>query len=190
MSNEIAIRIEVNPVSIHRPRLSQGTSGSEEMCNVPVASEHDQEADGEILPREIQGTQQNLLTDIDIWNVILSFKNSFDLFFKYLKEKLNVFVRQLTVGSLLITVECSSSEILEGLWEDYKSGRLTRVAQETLITAEVLEKLELTEMTLKTVIAEEEYENARQLFLGNPAGKCKHFFFYQFLQCNLRSHTS
>ena len=183
----------MNPVSFHRPYLPQGTSGSEEMCSVPIASEHEQEAEAESLPREPQEIQQNLPTDIDIWNVVLSFKNSFDLFFKYLKEKLNVFVRHLDVGSLLITVECSSLEILEGLWKDYKSGNLTQVAQETLITVEVLEKLELAEVRLNTVIAEEEYENGRQIFLGNP-GKSKStssfFFLFSILQCDLKSHTS
>ena len=194
------MRLEVNPDSFHRPYLPQGTSGSEEMCSVPIASEHEQEAEAEAesLPREPQEIQQNLPTDIDIWNVVLSFKNSFDLFFKYLKEKLNVFVRYLDVGSLLITVECSSLEILEGLWNDYTSGHLTQVAQETLITAEVLEKLELAEVRLKTVIAEEEYETVRQIFKGNP-GKSKgtsscsfffFFFFFSILQCNLKSHTT
>ena len=176
-SQEIAIRLEANPVSFHHPYLPQGASDSEEMCSVPIASEHEQELEAESLPREPQGTQQNIPTDIDIWNVVLSFKNSFDLFFKYFKEKLNVFVRRLDVGSLLITVECSSLEILEGLWKDYKSGNLTQVAQETLITAEVLEKLELVEVRLKTIIAEEEYENGRQTFLGNP-GKSKSTFYY------------
>ena len=159
-----AILLDVNPVN-NRPYLPQGAGGFEEMCIVPIAPEREQEAEGETLPREIQGTQQNLPTDIDIWNVILSFKNSFDLFFKYLKGKLKVFVRHLDLGSLLITVECSSLEILEGLWKDYKSGHLTQVAQETLITAEVLEKLELTKVTLKTFISEEEYEEGRQLFM-------------------------
>ena len=197
-SHEIAILLEVNPVSSHRPYLPQGTSGSEEMCSVPIASEHEKEVEAESLPTEPQEFQQNLPTDIDIWNVVLSFKNSFDLFFKYLKGKLNVFVRHLDVGSLLITVECSSLEILEGLWKDYKSGNLTQVAQETLITAEVLEKLELAEVRLKTVIAQEEYENGRQIFLGNP-GKSKStssssfffffFFFFFFLQfCNVISN--
>ena len=90
-SYEIAIRLEVNPVSFHRPYLPQGTSGSEEMRSVPIASEHEQEAEAESLPREPQEIQQNLPTEIDIWNVILSFKNSSDLSFKYLKEKTECF---------------------------------------------------------------------------------------------------
>ena len=165
-SNKTAIRLEVNPVSFHRPYLPQGTGGSEEMCSVPIAFEHEQEleAEAESLPREPRGSQQNIPTEIDIWNVILSFKNSFDLFFKYLKGKLNVFVRHLDVGSLFRTVECSSLEILEGLWKDYKSGNLTQVAQETLITAEVLEKLELAEVRLKTFISEEGYNEGKQMF--------------------------
>ena len=38
------------------------------------------------------------------------------------------------------------------------------MAQESLITAEVLEKLGLTEIKLKVFISEEEYERGKQIF--------------------------
>ena len=74
------------------------------------------------------------------------------------------------VGSLLITVECSSLQILQGLWEDYRSGHLNEIAQQMLVTAEVLEKLGLAEVRLKTFISEEEYENGK-LILKDISGE-------------------
>ena len=93
--------------------------------------------------------------DIDVWNVILSFKESVDLFFRYLLRKLHLPVRNSKVGSWHITVECSSLEVFDGLWEDYCSGHLNSVAQKILITRQVLEKLGLTELKLKTCIVEQ-----------------------------------
>ena len=93
--------------------------------------------------------------DIAAWNVILSFKESVDLFFRYLLRKLHLPVRNNEVGSWHITVECSSLEVFDGLWEDYCSGHLNSVAQKILITPQVLEKLGLTELKLKTFIVEQ-----------------------------------
>jgi len=154
----VVIHLEVNPDG--SPCLHQAAGGS-------AAPEHEQ-AEAESFPgREIRSNQQDPPTEIDMWKVILSFKNSFNLFLQYLTCKLNVVVQHLDVGSLLITVECRSLQILEGLWEDYSSGHLNQVARETLITAEVLEKLELTEVTLKTSISVEQYEKGKQIFMDS-----------------------
>ena len=110
-------------------------------------------------PEEAVGAddpEPNNPPDIDAWSVILSFKESVDLFFRYLWCKLHLLVRNNEVGSWHITVECSSLEVFDGLWEDYCSGHLNSVAQEILITPQVLKKLDLTELKLKTFIAEEE----------------------------------
>ena len=138
---------------------TQAAVGSEGRCIVLIVPEQEQAAG------EIAGNRQNIPAEIDIWNVILSFKNSFALFLRYLGGKLNVTVRHHDLGSLLITVECSSLQILEGLWKDYSSGHLNEVAQETLVTAEVLEKLDLTEVRLKTFISEEEYKKGKKIFM-------------------------
>jgi len=101
-----------------------------------------------------------------IWKTILS--PSLDLvqsLLEYLRNKLAVRVIKYRVGSLLITVTCSSLQILEGLWEDYRSGHLNKVIEQTLVTPDVLEKLGLSELKLKTTISDEEYN------------KCKEFFF-------------
>lgn len=113
----------------------------------------------------------NPSTEERIWNFVLSLGIPLELLVQYLRDNLNVDPKRHDKGSLVITVECSSLKILEGLWEDYCSGHLNAVAQETLITAEVLEKFGLSEIKLKTFISEKEYESGRQTFLeikGEP----------------------
>lgn len=102
-----------------------------------------------------------------MWNVIMSFKDSFRLLFEYLHKKLNVLVQDIRLGSLSITVRCSSLQSLEGLWEDYISGHLKQVIQETLVTREVLENLGLEDLKLKVFISEEKYHNGKLIFAEN-----------------------
>ena len=91
-----------------------------------------------------------------MWNVITSFKNSFRVLFEYVRNELNAFVEDIELGSSLRTVRCSSMQILEGLWEDYISGHLNQVVQETLVTNEVLEILGLDDLKLKLFTSKEE----------------------------------
>lgn len=113
-----------------RPQLLEA-AGSEKMCtSIP-----DQEQAAGVKDSDSAELQLNPLdppTELQMWNVILSFKKSFELFLQYLGYKLNVFVRGHDVGSLLITVEYSSLQVIEGLWEDYSSGHLNEIAQEIL----------------------------------------------------------
>ena len=152
------------------PTTSSLPSGeSPGICSVPISDQ--EEAEGVSNPGELQ---QNLLeppTEIQIWNVIVSFKKSFELFLQYLVYKLNVFVRNHDVGSLLITVECQSLQILEGLWGDYLSGHLNKIAQELIVTTEVLKELGLDEVKIKTFISEEDYKKGKQILMGN-SGEC------------------
>ena len=55
------------------------------------------------------------------------------------------------------TVFCSSLEVNEALWKDYRTGHLNEVVQVTLVRAEVLKELDLREATLRTIISEEDY---------------------------------
>ena len=110
--------------------------------------------------------------DIDVWNVILSFQESVDLFLRYLWGKLRLRVRNSEVGSWHVTVECSSLQVLEGLWEDYRSGHLNSVAQEKLITPKVLAKLGLTELKLKTFISEDQYQKGKKLLEASSGDYC------------------
>ena len=60
-------------------------------------------------------------------------------------------------GSIKITVKCGTLEILERLWDDYRSGHLNQVAEECLITEKVKDELDMETITLMTIILEEDY---------------------------------
>ena len=94
---------------------------------------------------------------LDFWYVVYSFKKPLDVLLEYLKLKLGVDVQGYRLGSLVITVSCSSLEVLEALWKDYRTGHLNEVVQDTLVRAEVLKELDLREVTLRTIISEEDY---------------------------------
>ena len=49
-------------------------------------------------------------------------------FVRYLLEVRKVRIISVRCGSLIVTVECSSREIFEALWEDYTSGNINKVA--------------------------------------------------------------
>ena len=115
---------------------------------------------------------QNIPVVLDFWYVVCSFKRPLELLIRYLKIKLGVDVQSCRPGSLVITVSCSSLEVLEALWDEYRTGRLNEVVQDTLVTGEVLEKLELSEVKLRTIISEEDYLSYKD-FLQNRSGNDK-----------------
>ena len=121
-----------------------------------------------VAPSEMKGNQQEIPAESDIWSVIMSFKDSFRLLFGYLRNNLNALVEDIELGSLSIAVKCSSLQILEGLWEDYISGHLNQVVQETLVTREVLEILGLKELKLKVFISDEKYHNGKLILRKIP----------------------
>ena len=120
-----------------------------------------------VTPGEMEENQREIQAELDMWNVIMAFKDSFRLLFRYLKNNLNALVEDIELGSLLITVKCSSLQILEGLWKVYKSGYLNQVVQETLVTHEVLEIRGIDEVKLMVSISEQEYEKGKQIFADN-----------------------
>jgi len=85
-------------------------------------------------------------------------------FQRYLREVRNILMVDVAVGSLIITLECSSLEILEGLWEDYCSGHLNKMAQKCLVTKDILRESGLLEVKLITTILEEDYRACREFF--------------------------
>ena len=117
----------------------------------------------------LQESQQNIPVALDFWYVVFSFKRPLELLITYLKLKLGVDVQSYRLGSFVITVSCSSLEVLEALWNEYRTGRLNEVVQDTLVTGEVLEKLELCEVKLRTIISEEDYLSYKE-FLKNRSG--------------------
>ncbi len=86
-------------------------------------------------------------------------------YLQYLRDVRKVLFVEAQQGSLIITLECRSLEILEGLWKDYSSGHLNEIAQKFLVTKEVLKEFGLIEVKLKTTILEEEYISCRQYFI-------------------------
>ncbi len=86
-------------------------------------------------------------------------------FITYLRDVRNVLVLDAQQGSLIITLECSSLDILEGLWEDYKSDHLNEMAQKCLVTEEVLKEFGLIAVKMRTTIPVKEYIACRQYFI-------------------------
>ena len=87
-------------------------------------------------------------------------------YLKYLKEEHNVQLvdSELDTGSLAITctVQCSSLQILDKLWEDCETGRLNEVAQTFLVTEDILEVFGLAEVKLTTTIEKDEYKACQE----------------------------
>ena len=121
---------------------------------------------------ELQASKQNIPVVLDFWYVVYSFKRPLELLIRYLKIKLGVDVQSYRLGSLVITVSCSSLEVLEALWNEYRTGRLNDVVQDTLVTRQVLEKLDLSEVKLRTIISEEDYLSYKD-FLNYRQGNNK-----------------
>ena len=88
-----------------------------------------------------------------------------DDFVEYMERVRKVLVVDAQNGSLIITVECSSLEILDDLWNDYCTGHLNEMAQKYLVTEDILKEFGLVEVKLSTTIQEEEYRAARDYFM-------------------------
>ena len=83
-------------------------------------------------------------------------------FHAYLVGHLHVRVEGVEPSSIKITVKCHTTEILERLWDDYRSGHLNAVAEECLITEKVKDELDMETITLTTTILEEDYLACKQ----------------------------
>ena len=90
--------------------------------------------------------------------------DEFNGYLQYLQEMRKVLVVDAQLGSLIITVKCSSLLILDELWEDYYTGHLNEMAQRYLVTEDVLKGFGLTEVKLMTTIMETEYRKCRDEF--------------------------
>ena len=98
----------------------------------------------------------------------------------YLEGVRHVKVREAIEGSLKITVECQTLEILEQLWEDYCSGHLNAVAEEYLLTDDIKMRFLVESVKLKTTILEDDYL-ACKLFLKGNLRELPQKVFYNFL---------
>ena len=95
--------------------------------------------------------------------------NSTSGFAYYLEKVRKVVIVDITQKQkiLFMTVECSSLQILEDLWNDYRCEYLSGWAEDTLVTQGILEELGLTSAKLRTTISEKEYKDCRVQFLKN-----------------------
>lgn len=82
------------------------------------------------------------------------------------KNKCNVRIKAVGLGSLEIRVECPTLESLENLKSDYCSGYLDEMAEKCMLTDDVRQKLNLKDVSLKVVIRQEDYDRCRKSFLG------------------------
>jgi len=82
----------------------------------------------------------------------------------YLEGVLDLIVKEAVEGSLLITVECRTLEILERLWKDYCSGHLNEEAEKRLLTDDIKKRFDVESVKLETTISKDDYL-ACKLFL-------------------------
>ena len=158
------INIEITPEIIQSTNISLGQLDDADQSSVRECVITLQQEGGTDQPTgQFQGNQQSHTTNLDFWYVLCSFKEPIILLVKYLRFKLGVDVVDNRIGSLIITVSCSSLGVLEGLWKDFQSDHLSEVVQETLVTAEVLKELGVSEVKLKTTISMEEYLACKEL---------------------------
>ena len=89
---------------------------------------------------------------------------------KYLVGERHLMDVSFDKGSIKVTVKCRTLEILERLWEDYRSGHLNAVAEECLITEKVKDELDMKTITLTTTILEEDYLACKQSLMEIISG--------------------
>ena len=135
----------VDPVPSSQPQVVTTSESTQEVLNM-IASKYLQKLDPST-PEEFNG------------------------FIQYMEKVREVIIVDVKTGSLIITVECSSLQILDELWIDYITGHLNKMAQKYLVTEDVLKAFRLTELKLKTTIVEAEYTACREAFITS-LGKC------------------
>ena len=96
-------------------------------------------------------------------------------FLKHLELTYNVSCLTFNLGSLIISLDCKTLKGLDKLWNDYLSGHLNKVAKKHLVTYEMMKKLNLRKINLKTTIDEENYLNCRKVLMES-SGEYKYFF--------------
>ena len=105
--------------------------------------------------------QNDLMTVQYVLNLIATRCSQF---VTYLEKVMEVLIVSIETGSLIITVECSSLQILDQLWEDYCSGQLNEMAQKSLVTEDILKECGLLEVKLITTILKDDYKACKQFF--------------------------
>ena len=109
----------------------------------------------------------NVIANKYLQVIPLSNREELNGFLQYMQEMRKVIVDDVKMGSLIITVRCTSLRILDELWKDYCTGHLQDVAQRYLVTEDILQQLGLDSVQLTLTISEEEYMAYRKNFLKN-----------------------
>ena len=112
----------------------------------------------------------NAIASRYLQSVRLSNSEEFNDFKQYITEVDKELIVDIQQGSLIITMRCSSFQILEQLWEDYCSGHLNEMGQKCLVTEEILRKFGLKEAKLTTTIPKREYTTCEEYFMGLLGG--------------------
>ena len=116
MRMEIIILLESlkanGPVASSSPQVESAQLPSERLeTRIPIPPEQPSEERPASLSTSTQLqalSQQNRPVILDFWYIVYSFKSSLNLFISYLKMKLGVDVEDYRLGSLVLTVSCSS----------------------------------------------------------------------------------
>ena len=103
----------------------------------------------------------NRVADWYLQTVKPSNRDELKEFVDYMENFRNVIVVGVKTGSLIFTLSCGSVQILDKLWEDYKTGRLNKIAQSYLVTNDVLREFGLSSLKLTSNIKEEDYRACR-----------------------------
>ena len=159
-------------VMIGQPQKSQGVI--KEGTVASVTSSQSQESNttaslGGNVGNGVTPSPQQVLSSIAskyLNNLNPSTPEEFNGFIRYMKEVREVILVDYNPGSLIITVECGSLKILEGLWKAYCTGKLGRVVQECLVTEDILKELGLSEIKLITTIDEKDYKDCQKYLAG------------------------
>ena len=115
---------------------------------------------------------QKYFQEVDVKN-----PDELNRFLQYMEDVRKVIVADIKTGSLIFTLECGSVQILDDLWQDYRTGHLNEVAQRHLVTDDILEKFGLSSLKLTSSIKEEDYKARRQRLVTNEGGYGKNEFY-------------
>jgi len=99
-------------------------------------------------------------------------------FVYYLEHVRKVVIVDVQPGSLIITVECGSLQILKELWHDYCTGYVSKMAQKFLVTKDILWELGLWKVQLSTSIPRENYRACHDQLQVFDSGECLCFYKY------------
>ena len=158
---------------IGQPQESKGMMIKERTVT-PVIPSQPQTSDTTAFPsgnvgnEAIPSLQQilSLIASEYLNNLKPSTTEDFNRFARYMKDIREVMLipddHDDMPGSLIITVECRSLEILNELWQDYCAGNLDRAVQEYLVTKDILKNLGLTEVKLTTTIFGSDYMDCQK----------------------------